>query len=177
MIENNIIQNLELEEIQKFQNGGRYGGFFGPMLMIWDALFNKEEAEKEKAKERQKKNDTVDTGSRKSKTASTGKKSTTVTTRTVTTSAPQSSTPSSSTASSNMDWMSEYSSPQTTTETVEQEEKEEKEPFSAVEKVWNDEVLSKVDTAVASRYLKNNLQDLLNLYNMKVAETIGQKRS
>ncbi|WP_287385673.1 hypothetical protein [Lachnospira sp.] len=53
---------------------------------------------------------------------------------------------------------------------------EEREPFNAVEKVWNDDVLSKVDTAVASRYLKNNLQDLLNLYNMKVAETIGQKR-
>lgn len=123
-----------------------------------------------------KKEDTVDTGSKKSKTASTGKKSTTYTTRTVTTTSPQSSTPSNNPIG-NMDWMSEYGSPQTTTETTQQQEVEEREPFNAIDKVWNDEVLSKVDTAVASRYLKNNLQDLLNLYNMKVAETIGQKRS
>ena len=174
MIENNIIQNLGLEEIQKFQNGGRYDGFFGPMLMMWDTIFNKENIEKEKLKEKQKKNDIVDTSSKKSKTASTNKKSTTVTTRTVTTSTPQSSTPSNA-PTGNMDWMSEYGSP--TTETTQQQEVEEREPFNAVNKVWNDDVLSKVDTAVASRYLKNNLQDLLNMYNMKVAETIGQKRS
>lgn len=175
MKENNIIQNLGLNEIQKFQNGGRYDGFFGPMLMIWDAILNKENIEKEKLKEKQKKNDTVDTSSRKSKTASTGKKSTTVTTRTVTTTSPQSST-STTPSTSNMDWMSEYGSPQTTTETTQQEEIGEREPFSAIDKVWNDDVLSKVDTAVASRYLRNSLQDLLNMYNMKVAETIGQKR-
>lgn len=175
MKENNIIQNLGLEEIQKFQNGGRYDGFFGPMLMMWDAIFNKEKIEKEKLKERQKKNDTVDTSSKKSKTASTGKKSTTVTTRTVTTSTPQNST-STTPSNSNMDWMSEYGSPQTTTETTQEEQIEEKEPFNAIDKVWNDDVLSKVDTAVASRYLRNNLQDLLNLYNAKIAETIGQKR-
>ena len=119
-----------------------------------------------------KKEDTVDTSSKKSKTASTGKGSDTTSSKAATISNPQSST-SFNTPTGNMDWMSEYGSPQTTTGTTQQEERE---PFNAIDKVWNDEVLSKVDTAVASRYLKNNLQDLLNLYNMKVAETIGQKR-
>ena len=166
MKESNIIQNLGLEKIPKY-------GFGSWIRSIWDKWFSVEKAMEEIE---QKKKDTENVSSKKSKTASTGKKSSTESTKVVTTSTPQGSTPS-NTPTGNMDWMSEYGSPQTNTETTSQQEVEEREPFNAVEKVWNDEVLSKVDTAVASRYLKNNLQDLLNMYNMKVAETIGQKRS
>lgn len=73
--------------------------------------------------------------------------------------------------------MSNYDNSQSSSGVGQQEEAVEREHFNAIDRVWNDDVLSKVDTAVASRYLKNNLQDLLNMYNMKVAETIGQKRS
>lgn len=173
MIKNNIIQNLGLDAIPEYGIGGILRALKDDPSLIFNPgkLMVVGEAYDRKKAATTKRDDTVDTRSSKSKTASTGKKSSATPTEAVTTSTPQSSTPSSA-ATGNMDWMSEYGS--STTGTTQQQEVE---PFNAVNKVWNDDVLSKVDTAVASRYLKNNLQDLLNMYNMKVAETIGQKRS
>lgn len=171
MKENNIIQNLGLDTIPKYQ----YGGFFGPFRMLWDAIFNKEKIEQEK---KQKKEDTANVSN--NKTASTRKNQKKVTTtRTVsTTNQPETTTSTTPTATGNMDWMSsDYGQPGTTV-TEETQETVEKTPFSANDFVWGeDSPLSKVDTGITSRYLKNNLQDLLNMYNIKVAETIGQKRS
>ena len=161
MIENNIIQNLGLEKIPQYQ----LGGLFDPILWILNRMVKTQSDRKRDVYNVQSKKNKKKT----TKTASNDNSSNTHVTQNVTQSSPAVS------STGNMDWMSEYGSP--TTETTQQEEVEEREPFNAVEKVWNDEVLSKVDTAVASRYLKNNLQDLLNLYNIKVAETIGQKRS
>ena len=170
MKENNIIQNLGLEKIPKY-------GFGSWIKNIWDKWFSVEKAMEEIE---QKKKDTQNVSLRKSKSANTGKKSKTVATKTVVTYSPETSTPSTgstTTPSGNMDWMSNYDNSQSSSGVGQQEEAVEREHFNAIDRVWNDDVLSKVDTAVASRYLKNNLQDLLNMYNMKVAETIGQKRS
>lgn len=173
MKENNIIQNLGLDTIPEYGLGGMLRALKdNPSLILNPAQLILVGEIYDRKKDTTKKDDTVDTSSKKTKTASTEKKSSDTSTKAVTTSTSQSSTPSSA-PTGNMDWMSEYGTPETT----QQQEVEEREPFNAVNKVWNDEVLSKVDTAVASRYLKNNLQDLLNMYNMKVAETIGQKRS
>lgn len=168
MKESNTIQNLGLDVIPIYQ----YGGPFGPLKMIWDAIFNKEKIEQER-KQKEKDTKNVNSKSKKSKTKVVRE------TRTAsTTNGPQQTTSTVSTPSAgNMDWMaSDYGNPSTTTETI-TEEIEKRDPFSANDFVWGeDSPLSKIDTGVTSRYLKSNLQDLVNLYNLKIAETLGQKR-
>ena len=166
MIKNNTIQNLGLNDVPKYGLGG---GIFSPLIWALKRVLQYQDE-----KEKESKNDVKDLKSKTKKASTKNNSSKTSTSSTPNT--PISTSSASTQSSGNMDWMSDYGSSQTTTGTAGQEV-EKIEPFSANSAIWEDPVLSKIDTGVSSRYLKYNLQDLLNLYNTKIAETVGQKRS
>lgn len=77
------------------------------------------------------------------------------------------------TNSGNMDWITEDYDSNTR---YSQQNGEQLESFNAVKEVWNSD-LGKIPVRVASRYLEDKLQKLVDQYNVKVAETVGQKRN
>ena len=176
----NIIQNLGFEQIPKYGLGSWISRILNtPILDLKKQTINEDDyvnipslhtgAQKKDTKKASTSSKKSDTSSKKSSVSS--KKSDSTETTNLNSPETTTATPQTITATTNgyMDWMTEYFGDTSNNST--------KEPFNSQKTVWEDPTLGKIDTRIVGRYLKYDLQSLLDAYNAKLAESIGQKRS